>query len=33
MKFPEDTRDTASIVIDHSGPAPDMYDSQVTAAG
>ena len=30
LKFPVEERDTASIVIDHSGPAPDMYDSQVS---
>ena len=29
LKFPVEERDTASIVIDHSGPAPDLYDSQV----
>ena len=28
-KFPVEERDTASIIIDHSGPPPDMYDSQV----
>ena len=26
-KFPVEERDTASIIIDHSGPPPDMYDS------
>merc|ERR1719433_709066 len=26
-KFPLEERDTASIIIDHSGPPPDMYDS------
>merc|ERR1719273_2006735 len=30
LKFPVEERDTASIVIDHSGPAPDLYDSQVS---
>ena len=29
VKFPVEDRDTASIIIDHSGPPPDMYDSQV----
>jgi len=28
-KFPAEERDTASIIIDHSGPPPDMYDAQV----
>jgi hypothetical protein len=28
-KFPVEERDTASIIIDHSGPPPDMYDVQV----
>merc|ERR1719242_660128 len=28
-KFPVEERDTASIIIDHSGPPPDMYDSLV----
>ena len=32
IKFPVEERDTASIVIDHSGPPPDMYDSQVSAS-
>ena len=31
VKFPVEERDTASIIIDHSGPPPDMYDSQVQA--
>ena len=31
-KFPVEERDTASIIIDHSGPPPDMYDSQVVAS-
>jgi len=30
VKFPVEERDTASIIIDHSGPPPDMYDSQVS---
>merc|ERR1719147_227534 len=30
LKLPVEERDTASIVIDHSGPPPDMYDSQVS---
>jgi len=29
-KFPVEDRDTASIIIDHSGPPPDMYDVQVS---
>jgi len=32
VKFPVEERDTASIIIDHSGPPPDMYDSQVVAS-
>ena len=28
-KFPVEERDTASIIIDHSGPPPDMYESLV----
>lgn len=29
-KLPVEERDTASIIIDHSGPPPDMYDVQVS---
>ena len=28
-KLPVEERDTAGIIIDHSGPPPDMYDVQV----
>jgi len=31
-KFPAEERDTASIVIDHSGPPPDMYEVQIQSS-